>query len=121
LTSSKIDRIVPVVIRLKPDAELPPTETSSRAEAIDRMIGELRTIFSKIPKASGLALVEAASDSGPSKPRVLSSRKFIIEALEVDPCLPELKESISPSVYEAMKTLLKLFGMVPKSIEIVDL
>jgi hypothetical protein len=84
------------------------------------MISELRTVFSEIPKASGLALVEKGLESEPAKPRVLSSRKFIVEALEVDPCLPELKESVSPSVYETMKALLKLFGMVPKSIEIVE-
>lgn len=120
MTSMKTGRIVPTVIRLNPDAVLPPSEHSSREELVDAMVGELRTILTQIPKASGLALVEDRFEIEPAKPRVLSSRKFIIEAMEVDPCLPELKGTVSPSVYETMKALLKVFGMVPKSIEIVE-
>ena len=120
MTSSKTDRIIPTVIRLNPDAVLPPTEESSREELVAGLTRELRNIFTAIPKASGLALVGGAPENRVAKPRVLSSRRFIIEALEIDPCPPELRDAVPSSVFETMRAILGVFGMVPKAIEVVE-
>jgi len=113
-------RICPVVIRLKPNTQLPSQNDLSRDDLIDGLTQQLRTVFDAIPAHAGPIIVEDDAGLGHTESRVVSSRKFVIEAHEVGPCNTELRDAIEPSVLETMKVLLGVFGMEPASINVTE-
>ncbi len=117
MSSLKTQRIRPAVVRLKPDAAVPSQADLSRDDLIDDLTQQLRTVFDAIPTHAGPGMVE---DDGHAGSRVVSSRKFVIEAREVGPCNTELRDAIGSSVLETMKVLLGVFGMAPASITVTE-
>jgi len=120
VSSLKTQRIHPVVMRLKPDAALPSQADVSKDDLIDGLTQQLRTVFDAIPTPAAPIIVEDDAALGHTESRVVSSRKFVIEAHEVGPCNTELRDAIEPSVLETMKVLLGVFGMAPASITVTE-
>ena len=120
MSSLKTQRIRPVVMRLKPDTPLPSQTDTSRNDIIDDLTQQLRTVFDAVPSHSGLVMVEDEAARDHAASRVVSSRKFVIEAREVGPCNTELRDAIGSSVLETMKVLLGVFGMEPASITVTE-
>ncbi|MGC9293514.1 MAG: hypothetical protein ACP5EP_12480 [Acidobacteriaceae bacterium] len=120
MSSLKTHRIRPVVMRLKPDTPLPPQNDLSRDDLIDGMALQMRVVFDTIPAHASPVIVESGTASDHAELRVVASRKFIIEAHDVGPCNTALRNKIQPYVFETMKVLLRVFGMAPASIEMVE-
>ncbi len=118
MASLKSQQIQPVVMRLKPDTRLPAEADSSRNDLVDDLSQKLRTVFEAIPTAASPAL--HAEAPGKTQPRIIASRRFVIEAHEVEPCNIALQNAIEPSVLETMKVLLGVFGMAPASITVTE-
>lgn len=118
MSSLKTQHIRPVVMRLKPNTPLQSQTDTSRNDLIDDLTQQLRTVFDAVPSGPVMVEDEAARDHAAS--RVVSSRKFVIEAHQVGPCNTELRDAIKPSVLETMKVLLGVFGMEPASITVTE-
>lgn len=121
ITKSNIVTPAPVFMKLKPDTVLPTGEQFSRDGVVSELTQELQNVFAGIPKPSGLAIVEPSGENGSAKQRVLATRRITIEVQDFDHCSTELKSAIVPTVFSAMKATLRVFGMTPKSINIVEL
>ena len=118
MASLKSQHIQPVVLRLKPGTPLPAEADPSRNDLVDDLSQKLRTVFEAIPAAASPVLHSEALEE--TQPRIITSRRFVIEAHEVGPCNIALQKAIESSVLETMKVLLGVFGMAPASITVTE-
>lgn len=120
MSSLKTQRIRPVVMRLKPDTPLPSQTDTSRNDLIDDLTQQLRTVFDAVPSHSGPVMVEDEAARDHAASRVVSSRKFVIEAHQPGRSLQHGTKGRDRAVLETMKVLLGVFGMEPASITVTE-